>query len=304
MGSTTGAAKTIAVAKSKGKDARPASAPVKKSAPASGPSVGKMSAEAASAALNEETDHYYDGGGGTVPAVRAVALSQDGTRLVVGTQTCEILEFVLPNRVAFHSLDAAAVNPAGISAAQLVCGHFKDEVWGLAVCPVAPEGMAAGDREYVTVGDDAYLRVWSLNQHRQRCCISLPGMARACDYSPDGNYLAVGFGGRVGKASTGGVDGLVKIFRFNRTPLTGGAGKDNTLSLTQVCEIKDAKQWISCVRFSPDGCTLAVGSRDNSVYLYSVLHQYERKGKFSKHNSGINQLDFTLDGKYLQSNCR
>jgi WD40 repeat protein len=71
-----------------------------------------------------------------------------------------------------------------------------------------------------------------------------------------------------------------------------------------VGEIKDAKQWISVVRFSPDGATLAVGSRDNSIYLYSVTHQYARKGKFSKHNSGINQLDFTLDGKYLQSNCR
>lgn len=156
------------------------------------------------------------------------------------------------------------------------------------------------DREYCTVGDDGYLRVWSLTQHRQLCCVALPGMARACDYSPDGRYLAVGFGGRVGKKSKGDVDGLVKIFRFDRS--------DNrnvtSMSITQVSEIKDAKQWISCVRFSPDGCTLAVGSRDNSIYLYSVLHQYQRRGKFSKHNSGINQLDFTADGKYIQSNCR
>jgi WD40 repeat protein len=156
------------------------------------------------------------------------------------------------------------------------------------------------EREYCTVGDDGYLRVWSLSQHRQLACVALPGMARACDYSPDGLYLVVGFGGRVGKKSTGGVDGLVKIFRFDRPK----PGSSAPFAVTQVSEIKDAKQWISCVRFSPDGCTLAVGSRDNSIYLYSVLHQYERKGKFSKHNSGINQLDFSLDGKYIQSNCR
>jgi WD40 repeat protein len=160
--------------------------------------------------------------------------------------------------------------------------------------------VGSTEREYCTVGDDGNLRVWSLSQHRQLACVALPGMARACDYSPDGLYLVVGFGGRVGKKSTGGVDGLVKIFRFDRPK----PGSDAPFAVTQVSEIKDAKQWISCVRFSPDGCTLAVGSRDNSIYLYSVLHQYERKGKFSKHNSGINQLDFSLDGKYIQSNCR
>ena len=96
------------------------------------------------------------------------------------------------------------------------------------------------------------------------------------------------------------MDGLVKVFRFNR----GNKSESSVFTLTQVAEIKDAKQWISCVRFSPDGSTLAVGSRDNSVYVYSVMLQYKRKGKFSKHNAGIDHLDFTADGKYIQSNCR
>jgi WD40 repeat protein len=149
------------------------------------------------------------------------------------------------------------------------------------------------------VGDDGFLRIWSLTQRRQVLCVQLPGMARAVDYSPDGNYLAVGLGGRVGAKNTSGVDGLVKVFRLDRDD----SGHD-LRGVTQVCEIKDAKQWISVVRFSPDGATLAVGSRDNSIYLYSVMNQYNRKGKFSKHNSGINQLDFSADGKYIQSNCR
>jgi WD40 repeat protein len=98
-------------------------------------------------------------------------------------------------------------------------------------------------------------------------------MARACDFSPDGNYLAVGFGGRVGKASAGGVDGQVKIFRFDRP----AQGKNTPFALTQVGELKDAKQWISCVRFSPDGCTLAVGSRDNSIYFTACCISTRRR---------------------------
>lgn len=281
--------------------AKPAAAKAKPAAKSNLTSAAASKRKMAAPAAGEEVADEGGGGeeveapatAGTAPAIRAVALSEDGTRLLVGTLSCEILEYVLPERLSFAVLDAAAVKASSISAAQLVGGHFKDEVWGLAVRPTLPDSGA--DREYCTVGDDSFLRVWSLKQHRQVCCVQLPGMARACDYSPDGNYLAVGFGGRVGKSNAPGIDGLVKIFRFNR-------GKD--LTITQVSEIKDAKQWISCVRFSPDGATLAVGSRDNSIYLYSVTQQFSRKGKFSKHNSGINQLDFTADGKYLQSNCR
>ena len=71
-----------------------------------------------------------------------------------------------------------------------------------------------------------------------------------------------------------------------------GQSKDDKMNC--IAEIKEAKQWISVVRFSPDGLTLAVGSRDNSIYLYSVGQNFERKAKFSKHNAGINHIDFSM----------
>ena len=71
--------------------------------------------------------------------MRAVCLSSDQLRLLVGTQTCEVLEFTLPNSCTFSTLDAAAVPADKIHADQLVCGHFKDEVWGLAVKPLTTE---------------------------------------------------------------------------------------------------------------------------------------------------------------------
>lgn len=97
------------------------------------------------------------------------------------------------------------------------------------------------------------------------------GMARCCAYSPDGNSLAVGYGGSVGKKKgKNKEDGMVRVYR---------QGEDATrnITLTKLVEIKEAKQWVSVLRFSPDGMTLAVGSRDNSIYLYSVPQQYKRK---------------------------
>lgn len=99
--------------------------------------AGTTAASAAAAGQDVEDDDGGSSGGTAVPAVRAVALSADGTRLLVGTQTCEILEYVLPDQASFATMDAA-VQSAKAQATQIVCGHFKDEVWGLAVRPLAP----------------------------------------------------------------------------------------------------------------------------------------------------------------------
>ena len=47
-----------------------------------------------------------------------------------------------------------------ISENVLVVGHYKEELWGLAIRP--------GDHnEYCTVGDDGFLRVWDLVSRKQ-----------------------------------------------------------------------------------------------------------------------------------------
>lgn len=160
--------------------------------------------------------------------------------------------------------------------------------------PVTAANQSSGV-EYCTVGDDRFLRLWDLHSHSQKLCLDLNGMARACAYSPDGYYLAVGFGGTVGRGGKNKEDGIVRIFRFDTT--------SKGTSIMLVKEIKEAKAWISVVKYSPDGNYLAVGARDNNIYVYSVTQQYKRKAKFSKHNAGINQLDFSADGKYIQSCC-
>jgi WD40 repeat protein len=58
-----------------------------------------------------------------------------------------------------------------------------------------------GDLNQTTakVGDDGFLRLWSLSRHTQIYCLDMGEMARCCAYSPDGTLLAVGFGGSVGR---------------------------------------------------------------------------------------------------------
>ena len=95
-------------------------------------------------------------------------------------------------------------------------GHFKDEVWGLAV----------GVRNfYVTSGDDGYVRVWNRHENVQSTCFRLgklglkaPVMARACALSTsfgECRLLAVGLGGMVGRGKTKH-DGKLVIFKMKK----------------------------------------------------------------------------------------
>ena len=49
---------------------------------------------------------------------------------------------------------------------------------------------------------------------------------------------------------------------------------------------------------------LAVGSHDNDIYIYTVNgNTYQRAGKLEAHKSFITNMDWSRDGKYIQSNC-
>lgn len=229
--------------------------------------------------------------------IRALALDEKNSSIIVGTQCCEILQLKMkmPGR-SFLELEENTTNfMESVDCDTLVCGHFQGEVWGLSVRPITEINYREGSH-FCTVGDDCSLWIWNANLHKPIGFAALGGMARACAYSPDGMYIAVGYGGRLGTKKGKNIeDGVVKVLRVD---LQAGV-----YSLTQVAEIREAKQWISVIRFSPDGSTLAVGSRDNSIYLYSVPNQFRRKAKFNKHNAGINQFDFSSCGKYIQSCC-
>ena len=221
--------------------------------------------------------------------IRSIFQSIQNSKFLIGTQNCEIIELISETK-----------DYTKITSKLLLASHFKDELWGLDV--------RSGTTQYCTVGDDSYLRIWDLLQHKQIFSIDMKGPARCCAFSPDGVFLAVGFGtGEDASKTTNSKknnnktkqtssESLVRIYRVD-TLLSGNP--NNAI----LAEIKEAKRWISVIKFSSDGLTLFVGSKDNSVYLYSVVQQFRRKAKFSKHNAGILNLDVSLCGKYMQSCC-
>ncbi|KAE9018391.1 Echinoderm microtubule-associated protein-like 6 [Phytophthora fragariae] len=217
--------------------------------------------------------------------INSVFLNSTGRNLLVGTCSSDIIEI---------DVSSGSVLNGG---QPLFSGHFAMELWGLAVHP--------SQREFVTVGDDRTLRVWDMDAKRLIQARALPAKARACAYSPDSELVAVGFGGDNGvrqrrkpapkQGQTQSREGGFAVLRVR------DLNTDNILF-----EDKPAKEWISDVKFSPCGNTLALCSHDNSIYLYSVssgTSEFKKRKPFSKHNSYITHFDFSEDSSYLQSNC-
>ena len=153
-------------------------------------------------------------------------------------------------------------------------------------------------RVYTYLPDSKGRRIPKLKHIKHLCA-----MSRTCAYSPDGLFVVVGFGGSVGKSARAGKsDGKVEIYSITDT------------EVKLVAYRKDAKLWISDVKFSPvDKYTVVVASHDCKIYIYSfdvmksaggdISGVMKLKSTFSKHNSVINHFDISADGRFMQSNC-
>ena len=87
------------------------------------------------------------------------------------------------------------------------------------------------------------------------------------------------------------------------------AGNDGTVTIREnadlsnvVHTLRDSDEWIEVMAYSPDGSSLAVGSHDNRVYVYST-DSYTLKGTCKGHSSYIMALDWSKDGAWIRTNC-
>jgi len=67
----------------------------------------------------------------------------------------------------------------------------------------------------------------------------------------------------------------------------------------------DGNEPLQVVKFSPNGQLLAIGSRDNNVYMYQVVddyRRYNRMGRCVGHSSFVTHMDWATDSTYLQTN--
>jgi WD40 repeat protein len=105
-------------------------------------------------------------------AIHALSADLTSNRLVVGTRGGCIYEVSIPTHTAI----------------MLVESHSCKELHGLHVNPADAD-------EYVTVGDDGVLRVWSLSMRLCKRRAMLEAASRAVSWAPDGMNLIVGLGG-------------------------------------------------------------------------------------------------------------
>ena len=65
---------------------------------------------------------------------------------------------------------------------------------------------------------------------------------------------------------------------------------------------KCAKEWISDLKFAPNGQNIAIGSHDDAIYIYSVP-AFKKRFRMKKHSSYLTHIDWSEDSMYLHSNC-
>ncbi|KAG7492916.1 hypothetical protein MATL_G00019970 [Megalops atlanticus] len=148
-------------------------------------------------------------------------------------------------------------------------GHSEGELWALAVHPKQPLA--------VTGSDDRSVRLWSLVNHALIARCNMEEAVRSVAFNNDGSQMSLGM-----------KDGSFTVLRVR--------------DMTEVVHVKDRKEVIHEMKFSPDGSFLAVGSNDGLVDIYAVAQRYKKVGECNKSSSFITHLDWSVDGRFLQTN--
>ncbi|XP_070181364.1 echinoderm microtubule-associated protein-like 2 isoform X3 [Littorina saxatilis] len=150
-------------------------------------------------------------------------------------------------------------------------GHI-DELWGLATHPT--------QHQFLTCGSDRLVYLWDSQSRSIVWTKELNDPAHSCCFHPEGSVVAIG----------------TKAARWVVLDLA-------THEIVSVHT--DGNEQIECIQFSPDGNYIAVGSRDNYVYVYQASEggrKFSRVGRCSGHSSFITHIDWSEDSQYIASN--
>ncbi|KAK6645396.1 hypothetical protein RUM43_001673 [Polyplax serrata] len=153
----------------------------------------------------------------------------------------------------------------------VINGH-TEEIWACATHPNLPQFLTAGFDGIVHLWDSlAHSLVWTKDISEPIQCIR---------FSPDGSIVIVGL-----------CNGKWCVLDCGRREI--------------LCSYQDGSEPIQDCKFSPDKTTLALGSRDNTIYIYQAspdFTNYHKVGRCVGHSSFITHIDWSSDSQYLRSN--
>ena len=239
-------------------------------------------------------------------AVYAVAFSSDGQKIASGSGDGTIKVWSLPTGNLLQTLKSTSENRVFSIAfsldGQTLASANKDKtikVWNLGTGQmkntlkghsdfVLSVAISQDGKTLVSSGSDKTIKVWNLSAGTLLSSISDPtgDAIPAVSISPDGKILA----------SSSIYD---KINLWNLRELQNGCNG------AQACRPKYSisahKNYVNSVAFSPDGQTLASGSRDKTIKLWNP-QSGELKSTIFNLNGDVNSVAFSPDGKILVSN--
>lgn len=134
--------------------------------------------------------------------------------------------------------------------------------------------------QFITGGRDRLLQLWDTLSHSVVWSKDIGEQIQCAEFMPDGEFVLVG-----------SLVGKWMVF--------------DSLSRELLSQYTDGNEPIQTIKSSPNGQLLAIGSRDNTIYIYQrtgVPHKFNRIGKCNGHSSFILHLDWSVDGDVLRSN--
>lgn len=113
--------------------------------------------------------------------------------------------------------------------------------------------------QFITAGYDYNVHLWDTMSHSVVWSKDVGESVHSAAFSPDGNVFII---------STTTTPGTWMIFEAT--------------TRQHIFTHTDGTELIECIKFSPDGRYLALGSRDNNIYIYQVGNEYKKFNKMGR----------------------
>lgn len=170
--------------------------------------------------------------------------------------------------------EISAIDGSDLRGGPVVKSHAYGMIYGMDVHP--------SKFEYATVGSDKTIRVIDIKTKTLLKMAQLDCEGRAVAYSPLGDIMAIG----TDNASTSGSMFIIV--------------NEETLNILH--SARDTRFPVTFLQFSPEGESLAVGTADGAIYVYSIHDDYELIARCTRHVKAICGIDFSSEGEWLRSN--